>query len=162
MTYIRLLKGWMYLVAIMDWYSRYVVSRELDGALETTFVLRSLGKALIRARPDVFNGDQGSQFTSPEYIKLSEEPGVQISMDGKGRATDDIFTERFWRSLKYEEVYLNEYTNPREERRGISRYIDYNHRRSHQVLTYGPPAEVHFRREVVGGLTLQASTEAGS
>jgi putative transposase len=153
-TYIRLLKGWMCLVAIIDWYSRYVVSWELDETLETAFVLRAVGKALIQAKPDVFNSDQGSQFTSPEYIKLLAEAGVQISMDGKGRVTDNIFTERFWRSLKYEEVYLNEYTNPREACRGISRYIDfYNHRRPHQALNYRTPAEVYFGREVVGGLT---------
>lgn len=100
-TYIRLLKRWTYLVAMIDWYSRYVVFWELDGTLETTFVLRAVGKALIQAKPDAFSSDQGSQFTSPEDIKLLEEAGVQISTDGKGRATDNIFTERFWRSLEY-------------------------------------------------------------
>lgn len=150
-TYIRLQKGWMYLVAVIDWYSRYVVSWELGQTLETAFVLKAARKALGQAKPDVFNSDQGSQFTSPEYIKLVGEAGVQVSMDGKGRATDNIFTEHFWRSLKYEEVYLNEYASPREARRGIGSYIDfYNHERPHQALGYMTPAEAYFGEEVAG------------
>lgn len=160
-TYIRLQKGWMYLVAVIDWYSRYVVSWELDQTLETAFVLKAARKALDQAKPDVFNSDQGSQFTSPEYIKLVGGAGVQVSMDGKGRATDNIFTERFWRSLKYEEVYLNEYASPREARRGIGSYIDfYNHERPHQALGYMTPAEAYFGEEVAGrlaGLTIASA-----
>jgi len=128
-TYIRLARGWLYLVAILDWYSRYIVSWELDLTLEIPFVLEAMGRALERARPDIVNSDQGSQFTSPSYIC------VRISMDGKGRATDNIFTERLWRSLKYEEVYLHEYTSPRQARAGICEYLDfYNTGRPHQTL----------------------------
>jgi len=144
-TYIRLHRGWLYLVAVMDWYSRYVVSWELDQTLEMDFVLTAMRRALGLARPQIVNSDQGSQFTSPAYIELLQAAQVQISMDGKGRATDNIFTERLWRSLKYEEVYLNDYRSPREARIGIGRYLDfYNHRRPHQALNYLTPAEVYF------------------
>ena len=144
-TYIRLKQGWMYLVAVIDWHSRYVVAWELDQTLETPFVLSAVRKALLQARPDILNSDQGSQFTSPQYINLLQEAGVQISMDGKGRAIDNIFTERFWRTIKYEEVYLHEYESPREARQGIGQYIDYyNNRRPHQALDYRTPAEMYF------------------
>ncbi|WP_143116585.1 IS3 family transposase [Neomoorella thermoacetica] len=144
-TYIRLVQGWMYLVAIIDWYSRFVVGWALDQCLATTFVLQAVEEALARARPEIMNSDQGSQFTSPEYINLLQSAGIKISMDGKGRAIDNIFTERLWRSLKYEEVYLNEYSSPREARRGIARYLEfYNYRRIHQSLEYKTPAEVYF------------------
>lgn len=136
-TYIRLQKGWVYLVAIMDWYSRYVISWELNLALEKSFVLEAVKIALALSRPQIMNSDQGSQFTSPQYIEILKNAGVQISMDGKGRATDNIFIERFWRSLKYEEVYLNEYISPREARQRITRYLNfYNYRRPHQALDY--------------------------
>ncbi len=148
-TYIRLVRGWLYLVAILDWHSRYVVSWELDLSLEVPFVLEAMGRALGGARPDIVNSDQGSQFTSPSYISLLQAAGVRISMDGKGRATDNIFTERLWRSLKYEEVYLHEYTSPRQAREGIRRYLDfYNTGRPHQALGYKTPAEAHFGREL--------------
>ncbi|MDI6710967.1 MAG: IS3 family transposase [Bacillota bacterium] len=144
-TYIRLRRSWLYLVAIMDWYSRYVVSWELDQSLEISFVLVAVQQAFTLAKPVIFNSDQGSQFTSPQYLSLLEQAEVQISMDGKGRATDNIFTERLWRSLKYEEVYLHDYLTPREARLGISNYLDfYNHRRVHQALDYQTPAEVYF------------------
>jgi putative transposase len=144
-TYIRLVRGWMYLVAIIDWYSRFVVGWALDQCMETTFVLQAMEEALARARPEIMNSDQGSQFTSPEYINLLQSAGIKISMDGKGRAIDNIFTERLWRSLKYEEVYLNEYNSPREARIGINRYLEfYNYRRIHQSLEYKTPAEVYF------------------
>lgn len=144
-TYIRLLRGWMYLVAILDWYSRYVVSWELDASLEVGFVLTAVERAFQGARPEILNSDQGSQFTSPAYIQRVEAAGVKISMDGKGRATDNIFVERLWRTLKYEEVYLHEYTSPREARQGIGRYLEfYNHRRPHQALGYRTPAELYF------------------
>jgi len=145
-TYIRLQKGWVYLVAIMDWYSRYVVSWEMDLTLEISFVLEAVKRALTRSRPEIMNSDQGSQFASPQYIEILKNAGIQISMDSKGRATDNIFIERLWRSLKYEEVYLNEYTNPREARQRIARYLDfYNYRRPHQSLDYQTPAELYMQ-----------------
>ena len=104
LTYIRLLDGWMYLVAVLDWYSRYVVSWELDQTMEIAFVMQAVDKALQHSTPVIWNSDQGSHFTSPQYIERLKGAGVQISMDGKGRALDNIFTERFWRSIKYEEA----------------------------------------------------------
>ena len=146
-TYIRLTRGWLYLVAIIDWYSRYVLSWELDQSLEVGFVLDAMRRALGRARPAITNSDQGSQFTSPSYIELLRAAQVQISMDGKGRATDNIFTERLWRSLKYEEVYINEYTSPRQARDGINEYLKfYNMERPHQALGYQTPAEVYHAK----------------
>lgn len=151
-TYIRLVRGWMYLVAIMDWYSRYVVGWELDTTLEVGFVLQAVSKALSQSKPKILNSDQGSQFTSPAYIKLVTGAGVLISMDSRGRALDNVFTERLWRSLKYEEVYLHEYSNPREAREGVGRYLAfYNHQRPHQSLGYQTPAEVYFRKNEAMG-----------
>lgn len=136
----------MYLVAIMDWYSRYVVSWELNTTLEVGFVLQAVRKGLSRGKPMILNSDQGSQFTSPAYIELVTDAGVMISMDSRGRALDNVFTERLWRSLKYEEVYLHEYINPRDARKGIGRYrVFYNQRRLHQSLGYRTPAEVYLR-----------------
>lgn len=143
-TYIRMARGWLYLVAVIDWFSRYVLSWELDQSLELPFVLAAVQQALDTARPTIMNSDQGSHFTSPAYLDLLQAAGVRISMDGKGRATDNIFTERLWRSLKYEEVYLHEYTSPRQAREGINRYLKfYNTRRPHQALDYRTPAEVY-------------------
>lgn len=143
-TYIRLVRGWMYLVAVIDWYSRFVLSWEMDQSLELPFVLEAVQRALSRAQPTILNSDQGSHFTSPAYLGLLQAAGVQVSMDGKGRATDNIFTERLWRSLKYEEVYLNEYATPRQARDRITRYLHfYNTARPHQSLDYRTPAEVH-------------------
>ncbi|OPX83613.1 MAG: Integrase core domain protein [Pelotomaculum sp. PtaB.Bin104] len=139
-TYIRLKHGWMYLVAILDWYSRYIVSWELDQVS----VISAVKLALVQAKPLIWNSDQGSHFTSPQYIQLLQDAGVQISMDGKGRATDNIFTERLWRSIKYEEVYLNDYISPKEARQRIGQYINfYNNERPHQSLGYKTPAEVY-------------------
>lgn len=144
-TYIRLLANWMYLVAIIDWHSRYVVSWELDDRLEVDFVLLAVERALSQAQPEIFNSDQGSQFTSQAYISLVAGAGVRISMDGKGRAFDNIFTERLWRTVKYEDVYIKGYTSPRETRVGIGSYLEfYNDRRVHQALAYRTPAEIHF------------------
>jgi putative transposase len=144
-TYIRLQGGWLYLVAVLDWYSRYVVAWELDQTLELPFVLRAAQRALARATPVIWHSDQGSHFTSSHDITLLEQAQVQISMDGKGRALDNIFTERLWRTVKYEEVYLHSYTSPREARQGLTRYLDfYNHGRLHQALAYRTPAEVYF------------------
>jgi putative transposase len=145
-TYIRLRGSWMYLVAVLDWFSRYVVSWELGDTLQLPFVLSAVQRALAQARPVIWNSDQGSHFTSPQYRDLLLAAGVQISMDGKGRALDNIFVERLWRSVKYEEVYPNDYANPREARAGLSRYLTfYNHERPHQALNYQTPAAVYFQ-----------------
>ncbi len=146
-TYIRLQKGWMYLVAILDWFSRYVVSWQLSDTLEMPFVLTAVDQALAQATPTIFNSDQGSHFTSPQYIDRLKAAGARISMDGKGRAIDNILTERFWRSVKYEEVYLKDYANPREACCGLSTYHHfYNHERPHQSLDDAIPAEIYFGR----------------
>jgi putative transposase len=144
-TYIRLRTSWMYLVAVLDWFSRYVISWELDDTLRVPFVIRAVKQALAQATPVIWNSDQGSHCTSPQYRDLLLAADVQISMDGKGRALDNIFVERLWRSVKYEEVYPNEYASPREARTGLSRYLTfYNHERPHQALNYQTPAEVYF------------------
>ena len=118
-----------------------MVSWELDQTLELPFVLR----ALDQATPAIWNSDQGSHFTSPQYLALLRAADVQISMNGKGRALNNIFTERLWRTVKYEEVYLHSYESPREARQGLTRYLDfYNHGRLHQALAYRTPAEVYF------------------
>ena len=148
-TYIRLQGGWLYLVAVLDWYSRYVVSWELDQTLEMPFVLDAVERALGQATPTIWNSDQGSHFTSPQYIERLQQAQVQISMDGKGRALDNIFTERLWRTVKYEEVYLHDYLHPKEARYQLAQYFDfYNYRRSHQALAYRTPAQVYFGKEV--------------
>jgi putative transposase len=144
-TYIRLQQGWMYLVAILDWYSRFVVSWALDQTLEMPFVLDAVDQALAQAKPEIINSDQGSHFTSPQYLDRFLAVGSQISMDGRGRAMDNIFTERLWRSVKYEEVYLNDYATPRQARQGLSAYFQlYNYERPHQALAYLTPADLYL------------------
>ena len=151
-TYIRLHGGWLYLVAVLDWFSRYVVSWAVDDTLEMPFVLQAVEQALALATPIIWNSDQGSQFTSPLYIQRLEGAGVRISMDGRGRALDNIFTERFWRSFKYEEVYLHDYGSPREARQHITHYMGfYNHERPHQALDYRTPAALYFAPPTAGG-----------
>ena len=143
-TYIRLNHGWMYLVAIIDLYSRYIISWELSETLEIDFVLSCVKQALKQGIPVIMNSDQGSHFTSPKYIELLKAANVQISMDGKGRATDNIFIERFWRSLKWENVYLRDYQTPREARIGITEYIQYyNNERPHQSVDYRIPSKLY-------------------
>jgi putative transposase len=143
-TYIRLQASWMYLVAVLDWFSRYVVAWELSDTLELPFVLTCTQRALSQATPKIWNSDQGSHFTSPQYLDLLLAQQVQVSMDGRGRCHDNIFTERLWRSVKYEEVYLTEYANPREARQGLGRYFEfYNSQRPHQALSYQTPATVY-------------------
>jgi putative transposase len=145
LTYIRLAKGWMYLVAILDWFSRFVVAWELDQTLELDFVLAAVDRALAQATPLLWNSDQGSHFTSPRYLDRLLDRAIKVSMDGKGRALDNVFTERLWRSVKYEEVYIADYDSPRAAHRGLSAYFDfYNQRRLHQSLAYRTPAEVYF------------------
>lgn len=148
LTCIRLRAGWMYLVAVLDWFSRYVVSWELDQTMEVAFVLAAVERALVQATPEIWNSDQGSQFTSTEYIDRLRSAHAQISMDGRGRALDNIFTERLWRTVKYEEVYLHDYATPREARQGLVRYFGfYNHDRPHQALDYRTPAQLYFQKE---------------
>lgn len=150
-TYIRLAQGWLYLVAVLDGYSRYIVSWELDQTLQLPFVLAAVERALAQATPQIWNSDQGSHFTSPQYTALLLAAELQISMDGRGRALDNIFTERLWRTIKYEEVYLHEYATPREARLGLSQYLDfYNQQRLHQSLGYSTPAEVYFHQPQKG------------
>lgn len=145
-TYIRLGAGWMYLVAILDWFSRYVVAWELDQTLEMPFVLLAVDRAIATGQPEILNSDQGSHFTSPQYVQKLLDAQIRVSMDGRGRAMDNIFTERLWRSVKYEEVYLHDYASPREARQGIERYLNfYNFERLHQALDYRTPEEAHFQ-----------------
>ncbi len=145
-TYIPMAKGFHYLVAIMDWYTRYVVAWRLSNTLDVAFCVEVLEEALSKGKPEVFNTDQGSQFTSEGFTGLLEQHGVRISMDGKGRYSDNIFIERLWRTVKYEEVYLKAYSNGREARAGLDSYfIFYNNQRPHQALGYRTPAEVFIR-----------------
>lgn len=147
-TYVRLWQGFVYLVAIMDWYSRYVLSWVLSTTLDVDFCLEALREALAIARPEIFNTDQGSQFTSGAFTGVLEDAGVAISMDGKGRVFDNIFVERLWRTVKYEEIYLKDYQDVDESRRGIGVYFRfYNQERLHQALGYWTPAEVYFSVE---------------
>jgi putative transposase len=144
-TYIRLRGGWVYLVGVLDWFSRYVISWELDQTLEMPFVLTAVQSALEIAQPRIWNSDQGSHFTSPQYIERLQAANVQISMDGRGRALDNIFVERLWRTVKYEEVYLKDYDSPREARSALTRYFQfYNTERLHQSLNYRTPAQIYF------------------
>ena len=151
-TYLPMARGFLYLVAIMDWHSRYVVAWRLSNTLEADFCVDALKEALGQGRPEVFNTDQGSQFTSLEFTQVLRDHGVKISMDGKGRYTDNIFVERLWRTVKYEEVYLKAYANAAEARKELGAYFRfYNNQRPHQALGYRTPAEVFFgHREVVG------------
>lgn len=144
-TYIPMPKGFLYLVAVMDWHSRKVLSWRLSNTLHADFCVEALEEALARyGRPAIFNTDQGSQFTSAAFTGVLETAGVRISMDGKGRCLDNVFIERLWRSLKYEDVYLRAYATGSEARLGIGRWIDgYNARRPHQALAYRTPDEVY-------------------
>lgn len=148
-TYIRLRAGWMYLVAVLDWFSRYIVAWELDQTLEIGFVLDVVERALAMAVPDIWNSDQGSHFTSPQYLERLLARGVRVSMDGKNRALDNILTERLWRTVKYENVYLSDYETPRAARLGLASYLEfYDLERPHQALGYRTPAEVYFDGEL--------------
>ena len=143
-TYIPMARGFLYLVVIMDWYSRYVLSWRLSNTLDADFCLEGLREALHKGRPDIFNTDQGAQFTSEEFTGLLESHGVKISMDGKGSYSDNLFIERLWRTVKYEEVYLKAYRDGKEARAGIGEYFRfYNTQRPHQALGYRTPADVY-------------------
>jgi len=142
-TYIPMARGFLYLVAIIDWYSRYVLSWRLSNTLEADFCVEALEEALTKGKPDIFNTDQGSQFTSEAFTGLLQQNGVRISMDGKGSYNDNLFIERLWRSVKYEEVYLKAYQDGREARIGLGNYFRfYNTERPHQSHGYQTPAEV--------------------
>jgi putative transposase len=137
--------GFLYLVAILDWFSRYVLSWLLSNTLDSLFCVEALEEALRIGRPEVFNTDQGTQFASRDFTSRLEQAHVAISMDGRGRVFDNIFSERLWRTVKYEEVYLSEYRDGRQAVDGLGRYFDfYNNRRLHQSLDYRTPAEVYF------------------
>ena len=144
-TYIRLKHGFVYLTAIIDWHSRCIVGWELDDTLATSMVLRAVEKALVMGKPKILNSDQGSQFTSSDYKQLLKDYHIVQSMDGKSRWADNIMIERWFRSLKVEEIYPNEYANPRELRRAIARYInEYNTLRPHEALDNRTPASVYY------------------
>jgi len=148
-TYIRMAEGFLYLVAVMDWFSRFVLSWALSLTMEVDFCLEALDRALRWGRPEIFNSDQGSQFTSEKFTGVLAQRGVAISMDGRGRCLDNIFIERLWRSLKYEEVYLRDYTRVPEARTGIGNWFRfYNHQRFHQSLDYRTPAAVFHAGQV--------------
>lgn len=143
-TYIRLQNGFCYLVALLDWYSRYVVAWKLSETLKIDFCMENLTEALNGATPEIHNSDQGSHFTSPRYTGLLIAKNIQISMDGRGRCMDNIFTERLWRTIKYEDVYLKEYQTLTEALAGIATYLHwYNHERKHSALDYRTPVEVY-------------------
>lgn len=149
-TYIRLRRGFVYLVAVMDWFSRYVVAWEVSLTMEADFCITALRRALAGRKPEIFNSDQGSQFTSVGFTEVLESAGVCISMDGRGRVFDNIMVERLWRSVKYEEVYLKDYATPREARLNLGSYFTfYNEERPHQSLGYATPWEVYARKGAI-------------
>jgi putative transposase len=146
-TYIRMAQGFVYLVAVMDWFSRYVLSWSLSLTLEIDFCLEALKSAFRRGQPEIFNSDQGSHFTSEKFTGALKAKQIAISMDGRGRCMDNIWIERLWRSLKYEEVYLKDYESVTEARVGIERYFRfYNQERLHQSLDYRTPAAIYLGR----------------
>jgi len=144
-TYLPIYKGYAYLVAVIDWFSKFVLSWELSTGLDVYFCLEALDKALRQGKPKIFNTDQGSQFTSKSFTERVIGDKIQLSMDSKGRALDNIFIERLWRSLKYEDIYLKDYQSLTELREGLKNYFYfYNYERVHQTLDYKTPAEVFF------------------
>jgi putative transposase len=143
-TYIPMARGFMYLVAVMDWFSRYVIAWNLSSTLEADFCVRTLSTALKKGRPDIFNTDQGSQFTSEAWTKKLLDSDVRISMDGRGRCFDNIFIERLWRTVKYEDIYLKSYDAGHDLHRGLSAYFHfYNHERRHTSLGNQTPAQYY-------------------
>ena len=159
-TYVRMYRGWLYLVAVMDWFSRYVLAWEVSVTLEADFCVSALQQSLSFGRPDIFNTDQGSQFTSIDFTKVLLDAGVRVSMDGKGRVFDNIFSERLWRTVKVEEVYLRDYQTVSEARYYLGRYFEfYNNDRLHQALDYSTPAEVYMQA-VATPVALRAASVA--
>jgi putative transposase len=148
-TYVRLEKGFAYLVAVIDWHSRYVLSWKLSNTLDTDFCMEALDEALARGTPTIFNTDQGCQFTSALWTDRLTEAGIFISMDGRGRALDNIFVERLWRSVKYEDIYPKAYKTMAQAEEGLKKYFEfYNNDRPHQSLDYETPWAVHHTEEV--------------
>ncbi len=151
-TFIRMARGWLYLMAILDWFSRYVVAWEVSITLEADFCVTALERALAIARPEIFNTDQGRQFASAGWIQALNAAHVRISMDGRGRVFDNIFVERLWRSVKVEEVHLHDHQIVEDARQGLGRYFPfYNQQRPHQALGYRTPAEVYVAPVGRGG-----------
>lgn len=150
-TYVRLLHGFAYLIAFIDWFSRYVLSWALASTLEAAIAIAALREALVSYdRPEMENSDQGSQFTSQKYIDLLTSNHIQISMDGRGRCLDNIFTERLWRTVKYENIFINDYASLSEARQGLTAYFShYNTKRPHQSLGYKTPAEIYFQKTLL-------------
>jgi putative transposase len=146
-TYIRLRKGFVYLMAVIDWYSRYVLGWALSTTLEADFCIDAVGEIIGQRRCEIFNTDQGAQFTTQRFTGPLVDKGIKVSMDGRGRALDNIFVERLWRTVKYEYVYLQEIQSVNDARQGLKAYFDfYNHQRFHQSLDYRTPAEVYWGR----------------
>ena len=144
-TYVPLRRGFLYLVAVLDWYSRYVLAWALSNTLEARFCLEAVDQALETGRPEIFNTDQGAQFTGDAFTGRLAGAGIRISMDGRGRALDNVFVERLWRSVKYEDIYLRDYADGADAWQGLARYFTfYNTARRHQSLDRRTPAEVHF------------------
>lgn len=144
-TYVRLEDGFCYLTVILDWFSRYVLAWELSETMETDFCLRALNTALARAIPEIHNSDQGSQFSSNDYTGMLETHQISISMDGRGRCMDNIFTERLWRAVKYEDIYLKHYRTINEAYEGLGNYFPfYNQKRRHQALDYQTPEKIYL------------------
>jgi putative transposase len=144
-TYLPLPRGYMYLVAVMDWYSRFVLSWQLSNTMEAHFCVNALEMAFAFGQPEIFNSDQGAQFTADAFTACLLHRDIRISMDGRGRALDNIFIERLWRSVKYEDIYIKDYQSVRELEAGLDRYFRlYNYGRPHQSLAYATPAEVYF------------------
>jgi putative transposase len=144
-TYIPSHGGFLYLVAVLDWYSRYVLAWDLSNSLDSSFCIQTLERALEMGKPEIFNTDQGCQFTSKEFVEVLKGAGIRISWDGKGRALDNVFVERLWRTVKYEEVYLREYRSGLEAWSSLDAYFRfYCHERPHQSLGYKTPASIHF------------------
>lgn len=149
-TYVPMRRGFMYLVAIMDWYSRYILAWELSNSLDRFFCLSALDQALVQARPEIFNTDQGAQFTANDFTGRLLAQDIRISMDGRGRVFDNIFIERFWRTLKYQHIYLHDYETVAALWQGLRQYIQmYNEERPHQALKYQTPAEVYYEQTPV-------------
>ena len=146
-TYVRLRAGYVYLVAIMDWFSRYVLSWEVSVTMESEFCISALDRALRTGQPEIFNSDQGSQFTSIDFIRPLKDLGIQVSMDGRGRALDNVFVERLWRTVKYEEIYLKDYLNVPVAVDSLAVFFHfYNRQRLHQSLGYRTPESVYYAR----------------
>jgi putative transposase len=161
-TYIPMARGFLYLVAVMDWVSRYVLAWRLSNLLDASFCIEALEEALHQGQPEIFNTDQGSQFTDENFTGVLGAHGVAISMDGRGRFSDNIFVERLWRSLKYEEIYLRAYESVAEARQGITGYFHfYNHERLHQALGYRAPRQV-FEEAMRGAKLRRGRNAAGA